>query len=83
MKKHKPDIKNILSSKGLEEFRSLGLIDEIALRNLMIKFDYKEMRVTQSQLDAISQLQEKYFLSYDNILSILFRPRARKKVLTS
>jgi hypothetical protein len=72
------DISKLLTDPKFQELQSLGLIDEIALRNYTIKYEYRHLRKTISQTQAISQLSEKYNLSFDSINSILFRNRNLK-----
>jgi len=72
-----PDPQLLLSDPSFTKFNSMGLIDPIALRNYLIKAEYKQLRKTETQIESISLLSEKYFLSYDAINSILFRPRTK------
>lgn len=75
------NIDHLLSDNKFKELYSLGLIDDIALRNLQIKRDYNQLRKSSSMVESISQLSQKYFLSFDSINSILFRERNKKSVL--
>jgi len=81
MQLEKLNIDHLLADNKFKEFYSLGLIDEIALRNLQIKNDYNQLRKSLSMIESISQLSQKYFLSFDSINSILFRERNKKQVL--
>ncbi|WKZ69987.1 MAG: hypothetical protein QY331_01800 [Melioribacteraceae bacterium] len=81
MQLEKLNIDHLLTDNKFKEFYSLGLIDEIALRNLQIKNDYNQLRKSHSMIESISQLSQKYFLSFDSINSILFRERNKKPVL--
>ncbi len=81
MQLEKLNIEHLLTDNKFKEFYSLGLIDEIALRNLQIKNDYNQLRKSHSMIESISQLSQKYFLSFDSINSILFRERNKKSVL--
>ncbi|MGK9369705.1 hypothetical protein ACSSWA_12445 [Melioribacter sp. Ez-97] len=81
MQLEKLNIDHLLTDNKFKEFYSLGLIDEIALRNLQIKNDYNQLRKSHSMIESISQLSQKYFLSFDSINSILFRERNKKSVL--
>lgn len=81
MQLEKLNIDHLLTDNKFKEFYSLGLIDEIALRNLQIKNDYNQLRKSHSMIESISQLSQKYFLSFDSINSILFRQRNKKSVL--
>lgn len=72
------DISILLSDPKFQEYQSLGLIDAIALRNYSIKYEYRQLRKTLSQTQAISQLSGKHNLSFDSINSILFRNRNLK-----
>jgi len=80
MQLEKLNIDHLLTDNKFKEFYSLGLIDEIALRNLQIKNDYNQLRKSHSMIESISQLSQKYFLSFDSINSILFRERNKKSV---
>lgn len=72
------NIERIIDNPSFKIFHSLGLIDEIALRNFLIKSEYKSLRKKYSQLDSIFFLSDKYNLSYDAIHTILFRIRKNK-----
>ncbi len=74
------NINHLISDNKFKELYSLGLIDDIALRNLQIKKDYKQLRKSHTMIESISQLSQKYFLSFDSINSILFRERNKKSV---
>jgi len=81
MQLEKLNIDHLLTDNKFKELYSLGLIDDIALRNLKIKNDYHQLRKSHSMVESISQLSQKYFLSFDSINSILFRERNKKSVL--
>jgi len=72
-----PDPKLLLSDPSFNKFNSLGLIDPIALRNFIIKSEYRELRKKETQIESIFLLSEKFHLSYDAINTILFRRRTR------
>ncbi len=74
------NIEELLSNPRLKEFQSIGLIDEIALRNLIIRNEYIMLKKTKTQLGAIYELSEKYKLSFDSIHHILYRKPSRKSV---
>jgi hypothetical protein len=80
MEKQQINIQQLISNPVFKTFHSIGLIDEIALRNHFIKSEYKELRKNQSQLDSIFTLSEKYHLSFDAIHTILFRKRQNKSI---
>ena len=80
MEKQNFDLAQLITNPIFKTFHSIGLIDEIALRNYIIKSEYSQLRKTQSQLSAIFELSAKYHLSYDAINSILFRKRQNKSV---
>ncbi|MEW6654551.1 MAG: hypothetical protein AB1394_13955 [Bacteroidota bacterium] len=75
------NIEQLLSNPTLKEFQSIGLIDEIALRNLVICNEYRLLKKSKSQLGAIFELCEKYKLSFDSIHHILYRKSSRKPVI--
>jgi len=71
---------SVLSSKrkyidfnGIERFRKLGLIDEIALRNYFIRKEFEELRDKKIKVkDAILLLAEKYHLSESSINMVVY-----------
>ena len=46
------NIQQLIANPLFKTFHSIGLIDEVALRNHFIKSEYKELRQTQSQLNS-------------------------------
>ena len=77
---HLIDIAQIRNESKFQKYHQLGLINELVLRNLKIKSEYLELRKTQSQIESIFQLSEKYHRSYDAINTILFRKRKSKPI---
>ena len=75
------DVKEIIEDPKYQEYKSLGIIDEIGVRNLKIKKDYQELRPEISIFEAEEILAEKYCLSESTIHSILFRKRTKKILL--
>ncbi|OGU63270.1 MAG: hypothetical protein A2499_07240 [Stygiobacter sp. RIFOXYC12_FULL_38_8] len=75
-----PNIEHLLADPVFEEIKSLGLIDELALRNYYIKSEYKKLRKTQTQINSLFTLSEKYHLSFDAIHTIVFRQRKQKSI---
>lgn len=71
-------IDKFLSNPYFQKLQSFGLIDEIAVRNFIIKNEYRELRNKLSLGDAVDQLSQKYLLSESAINNILFRKRNRK-----
>jgi hypothetical protein len=76
------NITEVINNPYFKEYLSLGLIDEIALRNEIIKSEYKSLRETNPTFDAIFILSEQFNLSDSAINTILFRKRVKKKVFT-
>ncbi len=74
------NINHLFEDSKFNHFYNLGLIDDIALRNLSIKTEYRKLRETKTMPVAIEHLSQKYFLSCDTINSILFRQRNKKSV---
>jgi len=74
------DLKKIIENPVFQEYKSLGIIDEIGVRNLKIKKEYQELRSRHSIFDAEEILAEKYCLSESTIHSILFRKRNKKSM---
>lgn len=64
MEEQQLNIQQLITNPLFKTFHSIGLIDEVALRNHFIKSEYKELRQTQSQLNSIFTLSEKYLLSF-------------------
>ena len=77
------DINKILEDPRFHTLKSHGLIDEIALRNLKIKDEYKKLRKSHSQVDSIFILSQNHNLSFDSINTILFRKRRVKTPINS
>ena len=77
------DIKEIITDPKFQRYKSLGIIDEIGVRNLKIKKEYRELRKDYSIFEAEEILAEKYCLSESSIHSILFRKRNKKKIFQS
>lgn len=76
-------VEELLSSPKLAEYRDAGLINEIALRNLLITREYIQLRKEIDHFDAIYKLARKYTLSEESIQSILHREQKRKPVKIS
>jgi hypothetical protein len=74
------NIEQLITNPLFKTFHSIGLIDEVALRNHFIKSEYKELRKSLSQLNSIFTLSEKYNLSFDAVHTILFRKRQNKSI---
>lgn len=65
--------KHIINLNGVERFRKLGLIDEIALRNYFIRKEFEELRDRKVKVkDAIILLAEKYHLSESSINMVVY-----------
>ncbi|MBU2492375.1 MAG: hypothetical protein KJ571_07080 [Bacteroidetes bacterium] len=78
MRKPAVNIEKIIGEDKFKEYYNLGLINNTALRNYKIKWDYYNLRSYQSKYDAIFILMDKYYLSYESIYSILFRKNSVK-----
>jgi hypothetical protein len=74
------NISRLLLNPLFLKLQSFGLIDEIALRNFIIKNEYRTLRSKLHLGDAVYQLSQKYFLSESAINNILFRKRNRKPI---
>ena len=74
------EIKSFVSTSDFDKLYSLGLIDPIGIRNLIIKTEYKNLRKSKSMGDSIYTLSQKYYLSEDGIISIIFRKRKTKSI---
>ena len=75
------DIEQLLTNEPFLKIKSYGLIDEIALRNFIIKNEYRKLRKHLSLTDALFDLSEKYCLSEHAINNILFRKRKKKPII--
>ena len=73
-------IDNFLSNPYFIKLQSFGLIDEIAVRNFIVKNEYRDLRNKLSLGDAVDLLSQKYLLSESAINNILFRKRNRKLI---
>ncbi|MDX1700513.1 MAG: hypothetical protein R3250_07850 [Melioribacteraceae bacterium] len=74
------DITEVMNNPHFKEYLSMGFIDEIALRNAIIKIEYQRLKKKHSAFDSITLLSEKFNLSDSAINTILFRKREKKKV---
>ncbi len=75
------DVNELLSNPYFQRLKSYGLIDEIALRNLIIKYEYRLLRDNLPLGESIFQLSQKYNRSESAINTILFRKRTRKPII--
>lgn len=57
------DISKLLSKPHFKRLQSIGLIDNVALRNFRIKSDYEQLRKEFPRTEAIFLLTDKYCLS--------------------
>ena len=68
-----------IDQKYLEQFRKLGLIDEIALRNYYIRKDFKSLRAEKIKVsNAIRMLSKKYNRSESAINIIIYSKKGEK-----
>ena len=74
------NVSELLTNPLFIQIQSYGLIDEIALRNLIIKNEYRNLRSKLHLGDAVYALSQKYFLSEYAINKILFRKRNKKPI---
>ena len=74
------NISKLLLNPLFIKLQSYRLIDEIALRNFIIKNEYRILRNNFHLGDAVYQLSQKYFPSESAINNILFRKRNRKPI---
>lgn len=77
------NIEKLLPNPYFLSLKAYGLIDEIALRNFIIKNEYRTLHYKLPLGEAVYQLAQKYFLSESAINNILFRKRNRKHVTFS
>lgn len=74
------NIPPLFTTSEFQTLKELGFIDEIALRNFLIKSEFKKLRETQPQMEALFNLSDKYQLSFDTINTILFRKHPERKI---
>ncbi|MCL5030118.1 MAG: hypothetical protein M1480_13995 [Bacteroidetes bacterium] len=74
------NVPSLLSNPLFSKLQSYGLIDEIALRNLIVKNEYRSLRSKLHLGDAVYLLSQKYYLSESAINTILFRKRNKKPI---
>jgi len=75
MAKRVIDISRLIMSPAFKRFDEAGLIDRIALRNMLIREEFRQLRKSMNRTEALSRLMDKYFLGYDSIFSIVYRNR--------
>lgn len=57
----------------IEKYRKLGLIDEIALRNYLIRKEFEELRAEKiKSMDVLDMLADKHCLSVSSINTIIY-----------
>jgi hypothetical protein len=78
MKLKETDILKILSDGKFEDFHSIGIIDEIALRTYLLQYEYKQLRKMHTQFESIYILSQEYNLAFATVNTILFRKRIKK-----
>jgi len=71
-------IRHIIDDERLESLRRMGLIDEVELRNVKIRQEYRELLRKYGSARAKEMLSERYFLSIKSIESILYDKRFKK-----
>ena len=74
------NVSELLTNPVFIQIQAYGLIDEIALRNLIIKNEYRNLRSKLHLGDAVYELSQKYYLSEYAINNILFRKRTKKPI---
>lgn len=68
----------LIGTKVFRQLRELDLIDEIELRNVQSRNDYKALRSKISAPVRVQLLMDKYCLSDSAINTILFRKKINK-----
>lgn len=70
----------LLYSNTFKQLYNLNFIDEISVRNFIIKQEFLSLRSNNvSSSKAIEILCDKYYISHDTICSILYRKILNKK----
>jgi hypothetical protein len=64
----------IIAEEDLDKFRKLGIVNEVALRNLQIKRDYRRMKKNGEER-LLETLADNYNLEVNSIRCILFDSR--------
>jgi hypothetical protein len=70
----------IVNNPLFPTLRRLNLINEIILRDLLIKAEYSALRINMNYSAAICTLSLRYHLSEDGLNKILYRKKEYKSV---
>jgi hypothetical protein len=79
MKRRAIGISRLISTPLFKRLDEAGIIDKTALRNLLIREEYSDLRATHPSIESLYILKEKHHLSFDSINTIVFRTGRRKK----
>lgn len=74
-----------ISKKELDKFRKLGIVDEIALRNLFFKKEIEKRSAQEGKTvgDVIEEVAEENCLAPDTVRAIFYYKESRKKDYTA
>jgi hypothetical protein len=77
------DNKIVLTKKQLDELRSAGIIDELALRNLYIKREYckRNARYNETKEFIMQEIADELGLGFSTVKNIIYQKVKRKKPL--
>lgn len=75
-------IKKIIKSKEFKKLYDIGLVDEIALRNAVIKEDYEKKKIGSNYkiVDIQQEIADKYNMSVATLKKIIYSKRNIKKI---
>lgn len=77
------DLNLILINHYIDGARKIGVLDEIAARNLLMQIEFQtRMNEGENSEQLIAEFAEKYYLSETQIGKIIY-PRGEKKELTT
>lgn len=71
---------SLLKDPILQVFRKAGIVNELEVRNIQIRDEYRQLKKKLKDFEAIEKLAMKYFLSEDSIKTILYRKSKAKPV---
>lgn len=70
----KNPICDLIDDKTFVRLCELGLLDEIAVRNVAIKKEYARLRQQKDATQAIAELARKYYRSFSRVRLIVYMP---------
>ncbi len=74
---YKIDWESLTDSPIFQALRELNVIDELELRNVKIREDYRELRNRYNTSHALEILMKKYSISDMTIRTIIYHPKSK------